>query len=100
MSEIDDITHQLEKLVGDPMADAVSGHVTVVAASEPEGRARYQECALELLVSAPEIDDVTVRTAVVTTRHHWPAVGAILPARVSASSPTNIDVDWDALARD
>ncbi|MDE0547063.1 hypothetical protein [Microbacterium sp. C7(2022)] len=99
MSEIDDITHQLEKLLADPMADAVSGHITIVAASAPTGRSRYQECALEVIARAPGVPDTTVHTAVVTSRKYWPTVGAVLPARVSVSAPENIDVDWDALAR-
>lgn len=99
MDEIDDIAQQLEKLTSDPLADAVAGTVTVVSASEPVGRARYQECTLELRPSAPGVADTVIHSAVVTSRRYWPRVGAVLPARVSVSDPQHIDVDWDALAR-
>ncbi|WP_137845192.1 hypothetical protein [Microbacterium sp. 2FI] len=99
MGELDDFADQLERLTGDPLADAVRGHVRVVSASEPTGRARYQACNLDVVVEAAEIPPVTVSTEVVTTRKHWPRVGMILPARISVSDPTHMDVDWDALAR-
>lgn len=99
MDDRDILTGALERLTGDPMAGAVPGTVTVLSASEPTGRARYQECTVELSAEAPGIGPAVVRTGVVTTRRHWPTVGAVLPARVSVSTPTVVDVDWDALAR-
>lgn len=98
MSELDDMAHLLEKITRDPLADAVPGRVTVLQASEPTGRARYQECALELEVAAPGVSGVIAHTAVVTTRAHWPRVGQVLPARVSPTRPDVPEVDWDALA--
>lgn len=95
----DDAAIQLERLTGDPIADAVWGTVVVVSVSERTGRARYQECRLEVSVDAPGIEPITVPLEVVTTARFWPVVGAILPARVSRSQPSRIDVDWDALGR-
>ncbi len=99
MSDLDDFAHALEKLTGDPMAESVAGTVTVVSASDPAPRGRFQECALELLVEALGVDDRIVRTAVVTRPQSWPRIGQVLPARVSVSHPGAIDVDWDALGR-
>lgn len=95
----DDAATQLERLTGDPIADAVSGSVVVISVSERRGRARYQECRLDVSVDAPGIEPITVTLEVVTTARSWPVVGAVLPARVSRSQPSRIDVDWDALAR-
>ncbi|MET0813243.1 MAG: hypothetical protein ABWY03_09320 [Microbacterium sp.] len=89
----------LEKITRDPMADAVAGTVRIVSASAPAGRGRYQECELELLAAAAGIPDRTVEEVVVFSTRSWPAVGAVLPARISRSHPGSIDVDWDALGR-
>ncbi|QKJ18972.1 hypothetical protein [Microbacterium hominis] len=99
MSEIDDVAAALERLTHDPLADAVRGTVRVVAASEPAPRGRYQECRLDVIAEATGVPPTPVSTAVVTRRRYWPQVGQVLPARVSVSNPTVIDVDWDALAR-
>jgi hypothetical protein len=99
VDDLEQFAQQLEKLVGDPMADAVAGRVRVVSASDPVGKARYQACALELIADAPGVPETHVHTEVVTSRRYWPKVGAVLPARVSQSHPENVDVDWDALAR-
>ncbi|GAA3629485.1 hypothetical protein GCM10022200_10180 [Microbacterium awajiense] len=99
MAELDDFAHALEKLTGDPMAESVAGTVTVLSASEPAPRGRFQECALELLAEAPGVDERIVQTAVVTRPQSWPQVGQVLPARVSVSHPGAIDVDWDALGQ-
>lgn len=100
MSEIENFARQLEKLTGDPLADAVNGTVMIVSVSEPVGRARYQACSLEVLAEAPGIEPVRVATEVVTSRRHWPRVGQTLPARISVTQPQNVDIDWDALAAD
>lgn len=99
MDGADEVANALERLTADPLTDAVRGTVRVLDASEPEGRARYQECRLELLAEAPGVPPTRVETAVVTSRRYWPRVGAVLPARVSVSDPSVVDVDWDALAR-
>ena len=100
MDEIENFAAQLEKLTGDPLADAVRGHVMIASVSEPIGRARYQACTLEVVAEAPGIEPVRVTTEVVTSRKHWPRVGEVLPARISTSQPERMDIDWDALARD
>ncbi|HAQ60164.1 MAG TPA: hypothetical protein DCR63_07355 [Microbacterium sp.] len=99
MDEIENVAAQLEKLAGDPLGDAVPGQVRIVSASSPVGRARYQACTLEVVVVAPGIEPVRVDTEVVTSRRYWPRVGAVLPARISASQPDRMEIDWDALAR-
>lgn len=93
------MAHLLEQLTRDPLADAVPGTVRVLAASDRAARGRYQECTLELEVTAPGVDGVIAHTAVVTSAAHWPTVGQVLPARVSPTRPDVPDVDWDALAR-
>ena len=100
MDEIEKFAAQLEKLTGDPLGDAVPGHVVIVSASEPHGRARYQPCSLDVIAEAPGVERIRVSTEVVTSRRHWPRVGDLLPARISVSHPERMDIDWDALARD
>lgn len=100
MNEIENFAAQLEKLTGDPLADAVAGHVTITSVSEPRGRARYQACTVEVEVAPVDGAPVRATTEVVTTRQNWPRVGQVLPARISASQPDRMDIDWDALARD
>lgn len=97
VSEIEQATAWLEKITRDPMADAVAGRARIVAAPEPVGRARYQECDVELAVDAPGIPVTTVRMAVVFPRRIWPRVGDVLPARISASDPGMVEVDWERL---
>ncbi|MEV8266915.1 hypothetical protein [Microbacterium sp. NPDC076911] len=99
MDEFDEMAHQLEKLVRDPLADAVRGSVLVISVSEPVGRARYQACQLDVVASAEGVPATRVTTEVVTSRQFWPEVGAVLPARVSVSDPHCIEIDWDALAK-
>ncbi len=99
VSELDDVTEVLERLTKDPLADAVPGLVRVVAVSDPAPRGRYQECRLELVAEAAGMAPTTVHTSVVTRPRTWPRVGMSLPARISASQPTAVEVDWDALAR-
>jgi hypothetical protein len=98
MEDLDDVARQLERLTADPLADAVAGSIRILSASEPGPRGRYQECQLEVLAEGPGVEPTRVSTAVVTTRRHWPRVGAVLPARVSVSDPRVLDVNWDALA--
>lgn len=99
MDGIEQFATQLERLTGDPIADAVPGFVRVVSVSEPKGRFGYEECALELMTEAPGVAETLVRTEIVTQRKSWPKVGQRLPARISTTKPGRVDVDWDALGR-
>jgi hypothetical protein len=99
VDEIENMTRQLERLLGDPIADAVAGTVMIVSVSEPTRRWGYQACQIEIVPDAPGIEPVRVATEVVTTRKHWPKVGGILPARISTTRPERMDINWDALAR-
>ncbi|MGB4779164.1 hypothetical protein [Microbacterium sp.] len=99
MDWVDDAARQLERVLGDPLADSMRGAVRIVRASEPKSRGKYQECELVVVTEADGIPETLVRTAVVTSLVHWPRVGAVLPALISRTDPTRIEVDWDALAR-
>ena len=96
-SEIEQATVWLEKLTGDPMADAVRGRVTIVAVSQPAPRPRYQECRVEMIAEAPGIPSTPVVQEVVFSTKRWPRAGVVLPARVSAADPRACEVVWDAL---
>lgn len=96
---VDEAAEMLEKITRDPLADAVRGRVRIVSASERTGRARYQPCTLEVVTQADGIPETRVQTEVVTSAKYWPRVGSVLPALISPSDPTHIEVDWDALAR-
>jgi len=98
-SEIEQATVWLERLTGDPLADAVRGRVRIVAVSEPAPRPRYQQCRVEMVVEIADspAGDATIVQEVVFSRTRWPRVGTVLPARVSASDPSVCDVVWDAM---
>lgn len=96
---IDDAARMLEKATHDPLADAVRGRVRIVAASERAPRGRYQPCQVEVITDTEGIPPTTVHTEVVTSAKYWPRVGMVLPALISPSDPTHLEVNWDALAR-
>ena len=99
MDEIENMTRQLERMLGDPIADSVKGTVLIVSVSEPTRRWGYQACQIEIVPDAPGVEPVRVATEVVTTRKNWPKVGGILPARISTTHPERMEINWDALAR-
>lgn len=89
----------LEHITRDPMADAARGTVQLLAASPPTGRGRYQECRVELLAEAPEVESRVVVTTVVYDTRAWPVVGAVASARISRHSADALEVDWAELTR-
>lgn len=93
------MARQLERMMGDPIADAVPGTVLIVSVSEPTRRWGYQACQIEVVPDAPGVEPVRVATEVVTTRKNWPKLGGILPARISTTHPERMEINWDALAR-
>lgn len=97
--ELDRAGRWLERLTGDPMATAVRGRLTVISASEPTARGRYQECRLELRAEAPEIPAKTVTYVAVFDRTHWPQPGLVVPARIAQSDPRVFEANWDAVQR-
>lgn len=99
MDEIDRMANQLERAMGDPIADSVQGFVRVVSVSEPKGRFGYMSCELDVMTEADGIPPTLVSTEVVTLRKWWPKVGQRLPARIAKSKPDRIDVNWEALSR-
>lgn len=96
---MDDAVQMLEKISGDPIADAVKGSVRIVSASERVGRRRYQACELVVLTQAEGIPETRVKTEVVTTAKTWPRVGSVLPALIARNNPRRMEINWDALAR-
>ena len=88
----------LEKITRDPLADAVRGRVTVVAASAPAPRGRYQECMLDVTVEADGIPPTAVRQALVFPVKMWPREGDSVPARISRSRPEVFEADWERLS--
>ena len=95
MGEFDDAIRWLEKLTGDPLADARPVRVRTVSVSEPAGRGRYQECRVGLVVEGK--DAAPVEVSVVLPVKRWPTVGLVLPARASRTHPDAIGVDWERL---
>lgn len=94
-SELAQVTRWLQRLTGDPMADAVPGRLRVLTVSEP-GRGRYQECAMTLAVEAAGIPPVTLEYRAVFPRRRWPRAGMVVPARISRIDPSAFEADWDA----
>ena len=100
MDEVEQIATQLERLMGDPIADSVQGFVRVVSVSDvPQRGFGYFACQLELMTESADVAPTLVSTEVVTLRKWWPKVGQRLPARIAKSQPSRMDVNWDALAR-
>lgn len=101
MSDEQDATEQatawLERVTGDPLADAVRGTARVDAVSEVRSRRRFQECRLTVTVEAPGIPPRPLGLEVVVDRRYWPRAGQVLPARISASDPAVVEIVWDAL---
>ena len=93
------MARQLERMMGDPIADAVLGTVLIVSVSDPTRRWGYQACQIEVVPDAPGVEPIRVATEVVTTRKNWPKLGGILPARISTTHPERMEINWDALAR-
>lgn len=98
-NEIDQMANQLERLMGDPIADSVQGFVRVVTVSDPKGRFGYLTCHVRVATEAEGIPETLVDTEIATKRKWWPTVGQRLPARIAKARPSRIDVDWDALSR-
>ncbi|MDQ1128917.1 hypothetical protein [Microbacterium sp. SORGH_AS_0888] len=94
----DEAAEQLEKILHDPLADAVRGQAEVVSVSAPSGRGRYQEATVELELSAPGLPGSRITTTGVFAVKAWPTVGFRAPARVPPSDPASAEVDWSALA--
>ena len=95
MGELEDATRWLEKLTGDPLADAQPVRVRIVRVSDPARRGRYQECRVGLVVEGSDAAPVEVQVVLPVRR--WPRIGLVLPARASRSRPEVIEVDWERL---
>ena len=98
-SEFDQAVTWLQRLTGDPLADAVPGRLRIDAVSEVSPRPRYQECRVEGIAEAPGVPTTPVVLEVVFDRRFWPRVGQVLPARVSRSQPGAVEVSWEALRK-
>lgn len=97
VSEVEQAAAWLERLTRDPLVDAVPARLTVVRASDPAPRGRYQECELELEVTLPGRSTVRVTHAAVFPRSLWPRAGDVVPARVSVSHPEVFEAQWERL---
>lgn len=96
---IGDTARQIERLLGDPMGQAVRGTVTVLSASPRTARPNYQECIVEVRAEAPGMDPTIVRTTGVFGRAHWPVAGTVFRADIPPQKPSVLDVDWEAHVR-
>ncbi|GEB94700.1 hypothetical protein PFZ49_10355 [Microbacterium lacticum] len=98
-SEFDQAVTWLQRLTGDPLADAVPGRIRIDEVTDASPRPRYQECRIEATAEAPGVPPTPVTLHVVIDRRFWPRVGQVLPARVPPGSPAALEVSWDALRR-
>ncbi|GAA5037238.1 hypothetical protein ACFQRL_13420 [Microbacterium fluvii] len=96
---VDKAAADLERLLRDPLADAVRGCVRVLSVSEPSGRGRYQEARVELAPEAPGVAPDPVTVTVVLPVKLWPHEGMLLPAQIPPAQPEALEVDWEALRR-
>lgn len=95
----DTAASQLERMMGDPLADAVLGSMQILSVTAPQGLRRYQEATLEMLAEAPGMDPTVVNATVVFDRRKWPTVGTRLRARIPPRKPSTFMVDWGPFAR-
>ena len=95
----EDAAETLERLTGSKMANAHNGTIRIVSRSEPRGRSRYQTCAMEVILEAPDLPAEPLSTEVVFDRRYWPAPGTVLRARISRRLPRVFEVNWEVLPR-
>lgn len=96
-SELAQATEWLQRVTGDPMADAAPGRLTIESASDPVRRGRYQECRLELVAEVAGIPPARIVHTAVFDRRHWPQPGLVVPARISRTDPRVFEANWSAL---
>jgi hypothetical protein len=96
---VGDVVEQLERITRDPMAGAARGAIRVVSISAPVGHGRYQELTVQAQVLALGMKEKTVPLIVVLDTRRLPAVGAVLPARISRTHEGMIEVEWESGAR-
>ena len=77
MDEVEHMATQLERMMGDPIADSVQGFVRVVSVSAvPRRGVGYFACQLELMTESADVAPTLVSTEVVTRRKWWPGRSA------------------------
>jgi hypothetical protein len=87
---------------GGRMTDPVRGTAQVVSCSANRGRGVYQNCHLQLVVSAEGVPATAVEQQTLVHRSRWPMPGVALPATIDRANPQNVRIEWDELpdARD
>jgi hypothetical protein len=87
---------------GAQMSDPVRGTAQVVSCSANRGRGVYQNCHLQLVVSAEGIPASAVEQQTLVHRSRWPFPGMTLPATIDRANPANVRIEWDEMpdARD
>lgn len=77
------------------MSDPVPGVAQVISASAHRGRGVYQNCRMQLVVSADGVPATPVEVHEIVHNQRWPMPGTALPVTVDRANPSNVKVHWD-----
>jgi hypothetical protein len=74
--------------------DSVRGTAQIVAASHYRGEGIYQNCRMQLVVTAEGMQPYSVEVHQIVPGKKWPQPGFTVPVTVSRSNPQNVKVDF------
>ena len=77
------------------MSDPVPGVAQVISASAHRGRGVYQNCRMQLVVSADGVPATPVELHELVHNQRWPMPGTALPVTVDRADPSRVKVEWD-----
>src|SRR5262245_37129410 len=80
---------------GGMMRDPVRGTAEVVSRSDHRGRADFEKCRLQLVVTAEDVPATAVEQQALVHRSRWPSPGMTLPATIDRANPSNVRIEWD-----
>ena len=93
--DLEQLSAFFNRLAGLPNPeDFVLGTATVLGVNAPKGWAPFQECRLEVALSAEGVEPATVELEYAAPRKAWPVVGQVFRAHVHKTEPTYTELVW------
>jgi hypothetical protein len=77
-----------------PIENGVPGSAQVVSVSSYNGRGVYQQCHMNLVISAPNITPTAVEFSGLVHSQLWPRPGSMLPITVDPTNPSRYSILW------
>jgi hypothetical protein len=77
------------------MKEPVRGQAQVVSCSGYRGDGVFQNCRMQLVVSADGVPPTAVQHNELVNRNRWPTPGMPLPVTVDRSNPQKLKIEWD-----